>query len=420
MKIEELVSKLSEDPFNPQLNFDCAVEYDRLGQGASAVSFYLRTAEYGYITHTHLAYRAILKTSLCFETQNDRINTVSNSILQAVVLCPERPEAYFLMSRFHERQSNWQECYTWAVLGLANSNSFLRGVVDDLVEYAGSYCLEFEIAVSSWWLGRREESLRVLKSLSSNIETLSPMYQKAVLDNLTRVGQPTTIQLDPLEPVVMNYRKFFGEQADIVIDIGSRDGNDAAYLAKALGSTKVVAVEAREEGAKDIKNKYPWMTTLQVAVSDKDGKVTFHKVNSDNKELAGCSSMANKDNTMFPQDFEGIMEEVTVPCQRMSTLLSSIDLNGLVDVIKVDTEGFTWQVLQGFGKRLKDVKLFHLETEKSPIHKDHVLTPKITEFMEKNNFFLADISYEWGPDIQDQVWVNKTHAIRCKEVFNDI
>jgi hypothetical protein len=51
MKIEELVVGLSHDPFNPDLNFAVAVEYEKQNQTASAVSFYLRTAEYGEITH---------------------------------------------------------------------------------------------------------------------------------------------------------------------------------------------------------------------------------------------------------------------------------------------------------------------------------------------------------------------------------
>ena len=40
MSLDLIVSKFAEDPFNPQLNFDCAVEYDRLEQTASAISFY--------------------------------------------------------------------------------------------------------------------------------------------------------------------------------------------------------------------------------------------------------------------------------------------------------------------------------------------------------------------------------------------
>ena len=49
--ITDLIFELSKDPFNPVLSFRIAAEYQRIGQTASAVSFYLRTAEYGYHTH---------------------------------------------------------------------------------------------------------------------------------------------------------------------------------------------------------------------------------------------------------------------------------------------------------------------------------------------------------------------------------
>ena len=39
MKIEQLVADLSKDPFNSSLNFAVAVEYERINQTASAVSF---------------------------------------------------------------------------------------------------------------------------------------------------------------------------------------------------------------------------------------------------------------------------------------------------------------------------------------------------------------------------------------------
>ena len=49
--IDDLIVKFSHDPFNPWLSLRIAVEYERAGQTASSVSFYLRTAEYVYNTH---------------------------------------------------------------------------------------------------------------------------------------------------------------------------------------------------------------------------------------------------------------------------------------------------------------------------------------------------------------------------------
>ena len=161
-KIEELIVKISTDPFNPELNFECAVEYQKLNQTASAVSFYLRTAEYGYITYPLLAYNSLLRMAKCFEDQNDRINSVSNCILQAVALMPERQEAYFMMSNFYEKNSNWQESYTWAEMGLTKKE--LEGLPAD-IGFLGEYCLIFEKAVSAWWIGKREESKKLFSSL---------------------------------------------------------------------------------------------------------------------------------------------------------------------------------------------------------------------------------------------------------------
>ena len=185
MRLDEAIVKLSTDPFNPEYNFVCAKEYDRLNQTASAVSFYLRTAEYGYVSHKYLAYRSILRTSICFETQHDRINTVSNSILQALALYPERPEAYFLMARFYEKQNNWQECYTWASLGLTMAKK-IEDKRDALLEYETSICLEFEMAVSAWWIGRPEESKELFNKIFNDSRT-PKTYLESVNNNLVRI-----------------------------------------------------------------------------------------------------------------------------------------------------------------------------------------------------------------------------------------
>ena len=130
--------------------------------------------------------------------------------------------------------------------------------------------------------------------------------------------------------------------------------------------------------------------------------------------------MASKEKTMFPQDFVGILNEIKVPAMRMDTFLEDENIQGVIDVVKIDTEGFSWQVLQGFGDRLKDVKILHVETEKDIIHDKHILCEEVTTFMKKQGFILDDISYEWGPGIQDQVWVNPSLATRTKDFFNDL
>ena len=85
------------------------------------------------------------------------------------------------MSRFHERQGNWQECYTWARMGLRQNRP--PDLTED-VEF-NEYCLEFEVAVSAWWIGRRDESIEIFTKLLT--KDLTPEYRTAIEGNLARI-----------------------------------------------------------------------------------------------------------------------------------------------------------------------------------------------------------------------------------------
>lgn len=183
MNIEDLIIELSHKPFNPELNFKVAVKYEEINQSASAASFYLRTAEYGYAEKPALVYASLCKLAHCFEDQKDRVWMVSNSLLQAVQYLPYRPEAYFLLSRHYEKAGQWQESYTWAEMGLE------KEAMNDLpvdVGYRGRYCLEFQKALAAYWVGRPEESRNLLVKLSQMDIPLE--YQKAIEENLGRLS----------------------------------------------------------------------------------------------------------------------------------------------------------------------------------------------------------------------------------------
>lgn len=185
--IEKLVVDASSDPLNPTKNFNIAIEYENLGQTASAVGFYLRAAEYGYEIDPLITYMSLLKISVCIEGQKDRKHTVSNVILQALAYMPSRPEAYFLLSKFFEKDFNWQECYTYATLGLETLKNPLVDLPIILGDYHGSYSLEFQAAISSWWIGRKDEGIRRLNELNKRPD-LSQLYKTAVENNLKNLG----------------------------------------------------------------------------------------------------------------------------------------------------------------------------------------------------------------------------------------
>lgn len=189
MEIKDLIVQLSNNPFSPELNLKIANEYERIGQTASAVSFYLRTAEYGYYTHFDHVYASLLKSAECFAKQKNREHTVQNLYYKAIAYQPQRPEAWFLFSRYFEQNKKWQESYTYAEVGLSLPKIKLKPL-PIWVDYPGEYGLTFEKAVSSWWVGRQDESLELFKGLLL-IPELTPEYRASVENNLASLGHTT-------------------------------------------------------------------------------------------------------------------------------------------------------------------------------------------------------------------------------------
>lgn len=185
--IERLIVEASEDPLNPMKNLVIATEYEKLGQTASAVGFYLRAAEYGHDDDNLVAYSSLLRVSICIDGQKNRDLTVTNVLLQAIAYLPDRPEAYFLMSRFYEKKASWQEAYTFAILGQKFLGvQSLQSLPVSIDGYDGSYVLAFQRAVSAWWIGRAEESLAILKWLAEQ-KDLTVIYRSSVEDNIKRI-----------------------------------------------------------------------------------------------------------------------------------------------------------------------------------------------------------------------------------------
>jgi hypothetical protein len=93
------------------------------------------------------------------------------------------------MSKFYERSGAWQESYTFAVLGLGWTRQLWELPVD--VGYPGAYALEFQQAVAAWWIGRRNESLEMLRDLSTD-RFVNEEYAAAIASNLERLDSNET------------------------------------------------------------------------------------------------------------------------------------------------------------------------------------------------------------------------------------
>jgi len=186
--LSELLHNYIQAPNDPENNFSLGLYYDSINHTAAALSFYLRTAE--RTSDDLLKYECLLRGSMCFEKQGTRKFTVKGLLQHAIALQPKRPEGYYLLSRFHEKEDaknegKWFDSYLTATIGLKVCDieqPKLRTVVD----YPGRFALIFQQAISSWWCGLCEESRQLLVELLDNTE-IDETHKNAVIYNLKQL-----------------------------------------------------------------------------------------------------------------------------------------------------------------------------------------------------------------------------------------
>jgi tetratricopeptide (TPR) repeat protein len=185
IKLEKALNDYVQDPRNQRINFTLAGCYEEQRQFAAAISFYIRTAEYG--SDIFLSYEAFLRIAICLEIQGNRTAPQKGALLRAVSMCPDRPEAYFLMTRSYEVWKNWHEAYTWSFIG----ESVAKKKIEHLplltdVQYPGKYGFLYERAVVAWWIGLYYEALALFRQLEKEYKML-PIHELSVKSNITNV-----------------------------------------------------------------------------------------------------------------------------------------------------------------------------------------------------------------------------------------
>ncbi len=183
--LEKLLYEYIEDPENAVKNYRLGLEYERIGQDAGAISYFLRASE--RTTDNLLIYECFLRIGNGFSRQNNRDYTVKSMYNAAIAVEPNRPEAYYLMSKQYEKEKQYFECYTVSEIGLKTLED---KTFDDLsVGYPGIWSLLFQKAVSGWWRGRGVESRQMFQDLFDEYKNeMDTSHLTAVKNNILNLG----------------------------------------------------------------------------------------------------------------------------------------------------------------------------------------------------------------------------------------
>ena len=241
--LQELLNEHCLDPKNTQKLFALAREYDRLEQGAMAVSLYLKTADIS--EDKKLQYQCLIGIANSYHRQGGRRWTVTSALQDAIAILPHRPEAHFFMAVVLEKLQEWKPMLMHVNTALEWYNNGNITTDDlDIPGYDGFKALLYYQAVAKWYVTGTQEGKHAFFNLKYRYQMPAP-YDEYTDKMLQQVWFPDTIPytaddferikfLFPgLERIHKNYSKHFqdlfvlslynGKKRGSYLEIGSGD-----------------------------------------------------------------------------------------------------------------------------------------------------------------------------------------------------
>lgn len=196
-------------------------------------------------------------------------------------------------------------------------------------------------------------------------------------------------------------------EIETIVEIGALDGKDSQYFKKVFPHARVCAIEALPENFDRYLKKLEDIECFNALISNIDGPRNFYK-----KEVNGIHSIFNRGD-----EYGGYV--MVLPSYRFDTFARMQNIKS-VDVLKLDVEGATIEVLEGMGEYLYRLKIIHLESESFPFFEGQKLHSEVVSFLERNGFSLMELTsfpIQPGRFQYDSIWINKRYVSTDKENF---
>lgn len=266
---------------DPQANFDLALEYDALGQSYTAISYYLRAAN--FTEDRTLAYTCLLKIGTWFIKHGCRNFSAETTLQQAVAWMPKRPEAYQLLATFWEQHKKYLEAYQLSTTGLevCDFNLPPLPVSFGKIDQEGLMIQKF---LSGWHCGKEDQTRAILQDLVDNHwKNLDADQQDQVEMHITSLGcgwgfdhkyvkdqhAELNFKFPGSENINENYSQAYQDLFVLFMTNGKRNGsflevggsvpyriNNTAILERDFG-WRGVSIEIKENEAEEYKRERP-------------------------------------------------------------------------------------------------------------------------------------------------------------------
>ncbi|WP_421762843.1 FkbM family methyltransferase [Ekhidna sp.] len=220
----------------------------------------------------------------------------------------------------------------------------------------------------------------------------------------------------PLIEMIEKSRKYSDIDVNVIFEIGANHGQDAKKIQTfyRIEPSNIYLFEPHPILSKELKENYPLSQIFPIALSDKSGHANFNitKVGGRND---GVSTLGERLLVKGDENYQQLEVEVSTLDKVMEELshVSSIDL------IKIDVEGFTYEVLKGGENTFRNkVGCIQVESETVEVFKGQQLYPAISKLLISYGF--VEMYKEQFVTQNDTVWIHKRHLLHPEKFYKAV
>tara|TARA_A100001388_G_scaffold214712_1_gene165197 strand:- start:28 stop:753 length:726 start_codon:yes stop_codon:yes gene_type:complete len=171
-----------------------------------------------------------------------------------------------------------------------------------------------------------------------------------------------------------------------VIDVGAYTGTYVQALRRFGYKGKIISFEpvkkSHEILLKNASRDKNWIVYEKIALGSKKSKV---KINI-SKKSDSSSILKIKERHIRLEPNSKIISQEEVKLDKLDNILKNLIYKKDNCLLKIDTQGYEYEVLQGAKKNLKKFKLIQLELSLVELYSKQKKIEKIINFLKKNNF----------------------------------
>lgn len=198
-----------------------------------------------------------------------------------------------------------------------------------------------------------------------------------------------------------------GFQPNIVCDVGSYNGDEAARFRSLLSDAHIFIFEGSKQNIdryisprEDLK----FVNIHHTAVSDHDGETTFYILEA-REEGIDWRRMANSLNPRV-DGHEGV--PVIVPCTTLDSFFQNETGGDKTFALWIDVEGALDQVIRGAESVLQQTVLLKVEIERKAFWEGQILANEVVSLIESKGFIsLGDTYFEGASEQSDVLFINR-------------